>query len=216
MQSGNPWPTWAAVRERFCRYLAERFASVIALDFAPGMLKCARERLDRRAAARVTFLERRMHELDDFAGKLDVAVAVNSLVMPDVRLIDQTLISIRKCLKPDGVFMGVVPSIDAIYYHMMLLIDQSLDQAFPLVEAEKFAALHVERRHYDFAYGRFQYEGLRQKFWQPFEVIYRLRKAGFNNPIVKKVLYPWDESLAGGRGLTAFPPSWDWFFHAHA
>jgi SAM-dependent methyltransferase len=197
-------------------HLAEQFESVIALDFAPGMLKHARERLRGPALARVTFLERAMHELDDLAGTLDVAVAVNSLVMPDVRMIDQTLSSIRKSLKPDGVILGVVPSIDAIYYHMMLLIDQSLDQGFPLVEAEKFAALHVERRHYDFAYGRFQYEGLRQKFWLPFEVEYRLKKAGFTSPILKKVLYPWDESLAGGRGLAAFPPSWDWFFQARA
>ena len=134
----------------------------------------------------MTFLERAMHELDDLAGELDLAVAVNSLVMPDVRLIDRTLSSIRKSLKPDGLIMGVVPSIDAIYYHMMLLIDHSLDQGFPLVEAEKLAALHVERRQYDFAFGRFQFEGLRQKFWQPFEVEYRLKKAGFSAPSSKK------------------------------
>ncbi len=197
-------------------YLAEQFESVVALDFAPDMLKRARGRLQSGALARVTFLERAMHELGDLAGKLDVAVVVNSLVMPDVRLIDRTLSSIHKSLKPDGLIMGVVPSIDAIYYHMMLLIDQSLEQGFPLVEAEKLAALHVERRHYDFAYGRFQYEGLRQKFWQPFEVDYRLKKAGFSAPVLKKVLYPWDESLAGGTDLAASPPSWDWFFLARA
>jgi SAM-dependent methyltransferase len=197
-------------------YLAEQFQSVFALDFAPDMLRRARSRLQSGALARVTFLERPMHELDDLAGTLDVAVAVNSLVMPDVRLIDRTLSSIRKSLKPDGVIMGVVPSIDAIYYHMMLLIDHSLDQGFPLVEAEKLAALHVERRQYDFAYGRFQFEGLRQKFWQPFEVEYRLKKAGFSAPVLKKVLYPWDESLASGGVLKGFPPSWDWFFRAHA
>jgi SAM-dependent methyltransferase len=197
-------------------YLAERFQSVIALDFAPDMLRRARSRLEIAALDRVTFLERAMHELDDLAGAIDVAVAVNSLVMPDVRLIDRTLCSIRKSLRPDGLFMGVVPSIDAIYYHMMLLIDHSLDQGFPLVEAEKLAALHVERRQYDFAFGRFQFEGLRQKFWQPFEVEYRLKKAGFSAPILKKVLYPWDESLASGGDLTAFPPSWDWFFRTRA
>ena len=157
-----------------------------------------------------------MHELDDLAGKLDVAVAVNSLVMPDVRLIDRTLCAIRRSLKPDGIIMGIVPSIDAIYYHMMLLTDHSLDSGMPLVEAEKLAALHAERRHYDFAYGRFQFEGLRQKFWQPFELEYRLKKAGFASPVLKKVLYPWDGSLAGGSILKAFPPSWDWFFQARA
>ena len=149
-------------------YLAERFQALIALDFAPDMLKRARARLPAAALLRVTFVQRAMHELDDLAGKLDVAVTVNSLVMPDVRLIDRTLCAIRRSLKPDGIIMGIVPSIDAIYYHMMLLTDHSLDSGMPLVEAEKLAALHAERRHYDFAYGRFQFEGLRQKFWQPF------------------------------------------------
>ena len=72
-------------------YLAERFGRVFALDFAPKMLKRADARLGSDAAARVSFLERPMHEIDDLASQLDVAVAVNSLVMPDVRLIDRTL-----------------------------------------------------------------------------------------------------------------------------
>ena len=105
-------------------YLAERFNRVIALDFAPGMLERAAARLGPEAAARVTFLERPMHDLDDLAGQLDVAVAVNSLVMPDVRLIDRTLRSIRASLRPGGQFLGVVPSIDTICYHLMLLMDQ--------------------------------------------------------------------------------------------
>ena len=109
-------------------YLTSTFDRVIALDFAPEMLRKAADRLDPRAAARVTFLERPMHKLDDLAGQLDVAVAINSLVMPDVRVIDRTLRSIRASLKPGGQFLGVVPSIDTIAYQLMLFLDQSLDQ----------------------------------------------------------------------------------------
>lgn len=156
-----------------------------------------------------------MHDLDDLAGRLDLAVSVNSLVMPDVRLIDGTLRAIRASLKPSGQFLGIVPALDAISYHMMLLMDGSLDQGFPPGEAEKLAALHAERRHYDFAFGRFHYEGLRQKFWQAFEVEYRLRKAGFALSEIGKVLYPWDDSQAGAAALAAFPPTWDWFFRAN-
>ena len=155
-----------------------------------------------------------MHELNDFAGRLDVAVSVNSLVMSDVRVIDRTLRAIRATLKAGGRFMGIVPAMDAITYHIMLLMDRSLDQGLPPGEAEKLAALHAERRHYDFAFGRFHYEGLRQKFWQAFEVEYRLSKAGFALTSLGKVLYPWDESQAGGSVLAGLPPSWDWFFLA--
>jgi SAM-dependent methyltransferase len=195
-------------------YLAERFSRVIALDFAPGMLARAAERLGSEAVPRVTFLKRPMHQLDDLAGQLDVAVAVNSLVMPDVRLIDRTLQSIRASLKPGGQFLGVVPSIDTIYYHLMLLMDQSIDQGLETKEAKRFAGLHAERKYYDFAFGEFHFEGLRQKFWQPFELEYRLAKAGFTSTTLGKVLYPWEENLAGSETLVGIPRSWDWFFMA--
>jgi SAM-dependent methyltransferase len=197
-------------------YLAQRFNHVIALDFAPGMLKLAAVRLDPDTQARVTFLKRPMHELDDLVGQLDVAVAVNSLVMPDVRLIDRTLGSIRASLKPGGLFLGVVPSIDTICYHLSLLMDHALEQGLEPKEAKRLAALQTERRHYDFAFGEFHFDGLRQKFWQPFEIEYRLNKAGFSSTILGKVLYPWDESVAGSDTLAGFPRNWDWFFQARA
>ena len=235
-------------------YLAGRFSRVIALDFAPGMIARARERLNAltrsgegeppgeprhnpartdfgelsraeprppgitqaplgpESVRRVTFLKRPMHQLDDLAGQIDVAVAVNSLVMPDVRLIDRTLQSIRASLRPGGQFLGVVPSIDTIYYHLMLLMDQSIDQGVATKEAKRRAGLHAERRYYDFAFGEFHFEGLRQKFWQPFELEYRLQKAGFTSTTLGKVLYPWDESLNGNGTPVEFSRSWDWFF----
>ena len=153
--------------------------------------------------------------LDEFAGQLDVAVAVNSLVMPDVRLIDRTLRSIRASLKPGGLFLGVVPSIDTICYHLLLLMDQGLDQGLEPTEAKRIAALQTERRHYDFAFGESHFDGLRQKFWQPFEIEYRLNKAGFRSMSLDKVLYPWDDSVAGSDALAGFPRNWDWFFQAY-
>lgn len=195
-------------------HLVERFGSVIALDFAPAMIALARKRLGPEPSARVRFLERPMHELDDLAGQIDVAITINSLVMPDVRLVDRTLRSIRSILHPDGTFMGIVPSMDAIQYHTMLLLDQALDHGLDLTDAMRFTAYHAEHQFYDFAFGRFKFRGLRQKFWLPFEVEHRLKKAGFHGIHLSKVLYPWDESLAGSRELKIHPPSWDWFFVA--
>jgi SAM-dependent methyltransferase len=194
-------------------YLVGRFGRVIALDFAPGMIDRARKRLG-ADAARVTFATRAMHELDDYAGQIDVAVAVNSLVMPDVRVIDRTLRAIRAGLRPDGLFLGVVPSMDAIHYHSMLLMDAALDQGQTPEEAERSAAFHAEHAHYDFAFGRFSFQGLRQKFWQPFEIKHRMTRAGFASVDLDHVLYPWDDSLAGSVDLAQYPRSWDWSFLA--
>src|SRR5262249_36414396 len=136
------------------------------------------------------------------------------LATPAVRLIDRTLRAIRACLRPGGEFLGIVPAIDAIVYHAMLLLDKALDRGLEPKEAERLAALQAECRYYDFAFGRFRFQGLRQKFWQPFEVEYRLAKAGFPPVTLSKVLYPWDESLTGGRELAGFPRRWDWFVRA--
>jgi SAM-dependent methyltransferase len=193
--------------------LVGRFGRVIALDFAPTMISRAKARLG-ADAARVTFETRAMHDLDDYAGQFDVAVAVNSLVMPDTRVIDRTLQAIRSSLKPGGVFLGAVPAMDAIHYHTMLLMDRALDGGQSPEEAERTAAYLAEHHSYEFAFGRFQFHGIRQKFWQSFEVQHRLRKAGFSAIALDRILYPWDESLPGGAELAGNPQSWDWAFRA--
>lgn len=190
-------------------WLLERFRRVLALDFAEGMLAKARKRLG-ADAGRVEFLHRSMEQLDDFEGTLDVAVALNSLVMPDTRLVDRVLAAIQRALKPGGLFVGILPAMDAIHYHTMLLRDLALEDGLEPEAADKFAALHGEHSHYDFAFGRFRYLGLRQKFWMPFEIEHRFRKAGFPAPEIKKIHYPWDDQFAQHERLRHHPPSWDW------
>jgi SAM-dependent methyltransferase len=193
--------------------LVDQFGEVVALDFAPGMIERARRRLGSRAD-RVTFHTRPMHELDDMIGRFDVAVAINSIVMPDVRLIDGTLRAIRAALKPGGLFVGIVPAMDAIHYHTMLVMDQALDRQLEPDAAERLAAVKAEHMYYEFGFGRFKFQGLKQKFWQPFEIEYRMRKACFASIELGRVLYPWDEDQVGGQDFAGQPKSWDWTFAA--
>jgi SAM-dependent methyltransferase len=193
--------------------LAGRFRHVFALDFAPGMLERARARLGSETA-NVTFLARPMHALDDFEGRLDVALAINSLVMPDVRVIDQTLRAIRNALTAEGRLLGVVPAIDAIQYHTMLLMDRALERGYLPEEAERYAAYHAEHKYYNFAFGRFRFRGLHQKFWTRDELEYRLSKADFSAVELGRVLYPWDDDQPGGTDFADHPRSWDWSFVA--
>ena len=140
--------------------------------------------------------------------------AVNSIVMPDVRTIDRTLAAIRGALRPDGVFFAVLPAMDAIQYHTMLLHDHALGRGLSPEEAERHAAFHAEHHYYDFAFGRSRFLGLTQHFWQPFEAEHRLAKAGFREVTLDRVYYPWDESLAGYKDFAHLPRSWDWFVRA--
>lgn len=196
-------------------HLIDRFGRVIAIDFAPNMIKSARKRLGEHAE-RIEFQVRSMWDLETFAGQLDLAVAVNSIVMPDVRDIDRALVAIHRSLKPGGRFLGILPAMDAIHYHTMLLYDRALSQGLAVEEAERQASFLAEHHYYEFAYGRFQFLGLKQKFWQPFEARHRLTKAGFADVVLEQVLYPWDDNIAGYEDFGRMPRSWDWFFSARA
>jgi SAM-dependent methyltransferase len=192
-------------------FLAQNFCRVLAVDFAAGMLERARKRC--RDCSNVEFLQRPLTDLAPLAGQIDVAVAVNSLVMPDVTQLEESLRQIRRVLRPGGTFLGIVPAMDSVHYYTMLLVDRALDSGKPPDVAQKNAAHHNEHPQYDFAFGQYHLQGLEQHFWQPFEVGYRLRRAGFRRIRKARAFLAWDQ-FAWYKDFKKYPPPWDWFFQA--
>lgn len=193
-------------------FLAERFAKVIAVDFAAGMLDRARHRC---SAGNVAFVQRDLLDLSSLAGSVDVAVSVNSLVMPSVADQETALRQIRQTLRPGGKFLGILPAIDGVHYQTMLLVDRARDRGQPEEAARKNAATLNDHSLYDFAFGQFRFQGLEQHFWQPFEIRYRFARAGLRLIRRKKVQLSWSQ-FAGEKDLTRHPPPWDWFFLAES
>jgi SAM-dependent methyltransferase len=191
--------------------LAEQFRTVYAVDFAEGMLERARQRC--AGMKNVAFLQRGLTDLAPLAGKLDVAVAINSLVLPDLTGLEEALRQIQASMKPGGRFLAILPAMDAVHYYTMLLVDRALAAGKPLAAARKNAAHHAEHELYDFAFGQFRYKGLEQHFWQPFEIDYRLKRAGFGKVRRVRVRLSWQQ-LACGTELKDQPPPWDWFVSA--
>jgi len=192
-------------------FLQEQFTDVIAVDFANGMLDRARAAVPN--AANITFLRLPFTDLKPLHGRLDVAVAVNSLVLPDPRELDRSLGEIHACLRPGGHFLGILPAMDAVHYLTMLLVDRALALGQPLDSARKNAAHHNDHDCYDFAFSEFRFRGLVQHFWLPFEIRQRLERAGFRLRGLKKVHLYWRQ-FACARDLEKHPPPWDWFFLA--
>jgi SAM-dependent methyltransferase len=191
--------------------LSQSFHKVYAIDFAEGML--ARSRAAIGARRNVAFVQADLTSLPEFAEPWDVAVAVNSLIMPDVRAQEKTLREIHARLKPGGYFVGIVPAMDALHYFTMLLLERALASGKPLDAARKNAAHLGEHDLYDFAFGQARYDGLEQHFWQPFEVRHRFRRAGFRLRRLKKIYLSWRQ-FACDKDLKTQTPPWDWFFLA--
>jgi SAM-dependent methyltransferase len=192
-------------------FLADHFGKVIAVDFAEGMLARARERC--QGLTNIEFRKRDLTDLAGLAGQVDVAVAVNSLVLPRTSALDAALRAIHGTLRAGGQFLGIVPAMDSVHYFTMLLLDRARLVGMPDDKARQNAAHHAEHPYYDFAFGTFRYKGLEQHFWQPFEVRYRLRRAGFRRVRIAKVHLSWQQ-FGCARDLGDQPPPWDWFFRA--
>lgn len=193
--------------------LAERFAKVYAVDFSAEMLRRARERC--AGLPKIEFLERSFADLSPLHRQLDVATAINSLVLPDLGHLEDALAQMRKCLKPGGRLFAIVPSIDSVHYETMLLLDRARARGLPLEQARKNAAILAEHASYDFAFARFFHHGIEQHFWQPFEIPYRLKRAGFKRWRVAKTRLAWAQ-FAQGKELTKHAAPWDWSFVATA
>jgi ubiquinone/menaquinone biosynthesis C-methylase UbiE len=194
-------------------FLAQHFGTVHAVDFAAGMLERARQRCG--DLKNVCFLQQPFTDLTPLDGQLDVAVAVNSLVMQDIRELDTALEQIGRALRPGGALLAIVPAMDAVHYLTMLLVDRALARGMPLLQAQQNAAHFGDHGAYNFAFGEFRYLGLTQHFWQPFEVRYRFKRAGFRRVRMTKVVLAW-EQFSCATDLYVHPPPWDWFVRAEA
>ncbi len=194
-------------------FLTKHFQQVWAVDFAEGMLERARQRCC-PDCQNLHFLRKPLTELNTWDKKLDAAVAINSLVMPDIKDLQIALQGIHHCLRPGGHFLAIFPAIDAVHYYTMLLVDRALALGKSNNTAQTQAARFAEHQYYDFAFGQFSFKGIRQHFWQPFEIRHRLKQAGFRKIRISKVWLSWEQFACGVDFQKQHRPPWDWFARA--
>jgi SAM-dependent methyltransferase len=193
-------------------FLSKSFKQVVAIDFSSQMLEKAKKRIH---ADNVSFHNCSLTDLSPFYNQFDVAVSVNSVLFPSSQVVNGIFCNIRKALKVDGIFAGIFPSMEAILYEATLVFDRQIEKIGDEEKALLSAKRILKRRNFDFVSGVYDDHGHRQKFYYEFELRHRLKKAGFKNLHVKKVLYPWGEDMGSSQEFIHQPRVWDWFIEAH-
>jgi SAM-dependent methyltransferase len=89
-------------------FLAEHFKRVIAVDYAPASLCRARQAARGRP---VLFRRRDLRDLTPFRGKLNVAVAFDSILGPRSTDIDRIFEQVQRSLVEGGVFLSTFPAV---------------------------------------------------------------------------------------------------------
>ncbi len=193
--------------------LARGFGRVVAIDYAPKMVAAARKRHGH--FPNVTFAVADMRKLARYRNRFDVAVAVNSVLLPSSRDVTRMLQEAFHTLKPGGTLFGVFPSLESEAYIAMLTFEREHRNLNNEQRAWARTERIIDSGRIDFIRGTVGRSAVQQKFYFRFELIRRLRLAGFRDIQVGKVVYPWrllDDPQA--RAFRGNPGFWDWFVSA--
>jgi len=194
-------------------YLAQRFKNVYAVDFSSKMLETAAGRNSEHE--NILFVQADLRELTKFGLKLDVAVSVNSILLPHFEDINATLQQIHASLKEDGTFLGIFPSMESVLYNFMLVYEREYKKYGEEQKALEMTRRIIQGRKYNFITSVYaDHPDERQKFFYEFELRMRLRDAGFKNVELKKVLYAWGKELSGYEDFEGKDEMWDWYVTA--
>ncbi len=87
--------------------LAARFGEVIAVDYAPAGMARLRRRYHNLG---IEFRRRDLRDLCPFYSRLDVAIAIDSIVGPRLSDFDRVLQQVRRCLVEGGWLLATFPA----------------------------------------------------------------------------------------------------------
>ncbi|MGB9748887.1 MAG: class I SAM-dependent methyltransferase [Candidatus Woesearchaeota archaeon] len=104
-------------------FLSKKFKKVYATDFSLKMVKMAREKCSelKNVVVKKENMVRMKH-----INKFDVVLSINSLLMPSFKEIKRALKNINNSLKEDGVCFIIVPSMESLLYHGLLVLNSEL------------------------------------------------------------------------------------------
>ncbi len=196
-------------------FLSKHFKSVVATDISKKMVEIAEE--NNKGRENVEFKVMDMLDITRLRQKFDVIVAVNSILMPNIPKINKILKKVHRLLKKGGVFVAIMPSMDALIYQAMITYDKEFEKRKSRKRAKLVTSRIISKRNHDFCYGFFNVDGL-QKHFYGFELDYRLKMAGFKEFKIGKIHYPWSmmecdpnpKRFVGG----IYDEIWDWTIYA--
>lgn len=191
-------------------FLSKNFKKVYASDFSSEMVKMAQKKCSelKNVVVRKENMVRMKHEK-----KFDVVLSINSILMPSFKEIKRAIKNIYNSLKEGGVCFIIVPSMESLLYHGLLLLDLELKKT-----RENTAKRRIKEKlglkKMDFLFGYFREGKYKQKFYYMHEIKYLVKKAGFKNISISKVEYSWKSDIGDYERFPKEEKLWDWFVKA--
>ncbi len=190
--------------------LSKSFKKVHASDFSSKMVELA------KAKNKYNNIDIKKEDIRKigYNDKFDVVISVNSLIMPSLNDTMKSFTNVYNSLKQEGDCLLIVPSMESVLYHGMLLLHDELSNKKEEL-AKKTAKRKFENEKYDHFLGHYKDGEEVQKFYYMHEIEFLLKKTGFKDVVIKKVKYPWGKEVSDYEDFPEEERLWDWFVKAN-
>jgi SAM-dependent methyltransferase len=184
--------------------LSKNFKEVHAWDYSEKMIEKCLSNKKENVHCKVKDITK-VNEKNVF----DLVISVNSILEPDTKIIDRTFKNIYGTIKKKGIFIGVLPAIESYIYQAMLGAEELNDPIkFKEMKRQFLKEISIIK-------GCVKLGDETQKAFYRFEILHRMKKAGFKKIEINKVYYSWKAWKDAGQ--LYFPnesPPWDWYVKA--
>src|SRR3989339_1725976 len=104
--------------------LADKFSKVVGIDFSPKMVELSKIKIQDKPNVEVKVMDAR--DLSLYHDQFEVAIAVNSILLPNFSDIDKMFAEAYNVLKKEGVLLGIFPAMEGFLYLALLMQEKAM------------------------------------------------------------------------------------------
>ncbi len=193
---------------RAFEYLAPAFKSVFGVDISDNLLAIAKQ----TSFNNITL---KQHDLTKpLKASADFGFCCNVIMLPEVDLNRVMLKNVRKCIKPGGHVVIVLPSLESFLYSAWRLIEWNKNEGTAPEEIDASELAGFKGTKTDLIQGIVRIDNVKTKHYLETELQVLFKDAGFDDIIINKLEYDWTSEFSSPPKWMKEPYPWDWIVEA--
>ncbi|MBL7871149.1 MAG: class I SAM-dependent methyltransferase [Cyclobacteriaceae bacterium] len=187
-------------------FIAPLFKQVIAFDISKGLLKQA----EQRGFTNVTLKQADLTKKKLVLPKVDFAFCCNVIMFPVRKKNCQMIDNVYRSLKPGGIAVIVLPSLDSALFAAWRMMDVYEKEGTKPQDIPKNEFDYFKANKRDLIQGIIHIDGVPTKHYSESEIKVMFREAGFTVTAIDKLEYDWETEIALPPKWLKDPYPWDW------
>ena len=187
-------------------YLSPIFKKVIGTDISGRLLAQAKK----QPFANIELIKADLAKRNLSFPSAEFAFCCNVIMLAEIEKNYQMFANIQKTLKPGGVALLVLPSMESIMFASWRLIDWYKREGVDLQEIPSSELSYFKSNKREILRGNVHINGVPTKHYSAPELEVILKEAGFKILSLTKIEYDWDTEFATPPSWMGTPYPWDW------